>query len=449
LPQQIMHVVIAGAGLGGLSCAIACRKCDPPLKVTILERSPEFQPIGAGIQLPPNATRIMEQYGLLETLKDVGAVVMQNHTLRRYSTGEVIVNKPLGARAKQIYGAEWMVIHRADYQRVLLQHAQNLGAEIQTGAEVVGVSSGYEGEEGKRNQEKVCLILKDGQRVYGDAVIGADGLWSVTREHVLGRPSPPVETGDLAYRGTFTRSQLRQLNDEKVNKLLDDSNIQVWLGPEKHVVFYPVRNGTEFNLVLIRPDNLPSNVRTFHGNLEEMKDDFEGWDPTLRTLISCLSSALKWKLCHHSELETWVKDSVALLGDASHPTLPYQAQGAAMAVEDGAVIGFLLGRLQGNPVLWSEESGKDAITTTLKLYEKLRKQRTTVNVLGAVQARVFYHLPDGSEQLERDRLLSELPESRWESRSKWNWGDAEYQQALLGFDTLADAAEHSHKLFEG
>jgi salicylate hydroxylase len=137
------------------------------------------------------------------------------------------------------------------------------------------------------------------------------------------------------------------------------------------------------------------------------------------------------------------------LGDASHPTLPYQAQGAAMAVEDGAVIGFLLGRLQSNPALWSEESGKDAITTTLKLYEKLRKQRTTVNVLGAVQARVFYHLPDGSEQLERDRLLSELPESRWESRSKWNWGDAEYQQALLGFDTLADAAEHSNKLFEG
>lgn len=120
-----------------------------------------------------------------------------------------------------------------------------------------------------------------------------------------------------------------------------------------------------------------------------------------------------------------------------------------MAVEDGAVIGFLLGRLQSNPALWSEEGNKDAITTTLKLYESLRKQRTTVNVLGAVQARVFYHLSDGSEQLERDRLLSELPHSRWESHCKWNWGDAEYQQALLGFDPLSDAAENSHKLFEG
>ncbi|PNP49029.1 hypothetical protein THARTR1_10240 [Trichoderma harzianum] len=118
----------------------------------------------------------MEQYGLLEKLKEAGAVVMQNHTLRRYSTGEVIVNKPLGARAKQIYGAEWMVIHRADYQKLLLQQAQELGAEIRTGAEFAGVSSGDEVEEGKKQQENVCLVLKDGQRVYGDAVIGADGM---------------------------------------------------------------------------------------------------------------------------------------------------------------------------------------------------------------------------------------------------------------------------------
>lgn len=119
-----------------------------------------------------------------------------------------------------------------------------------------------------------------------------------------------------------------------------------------------------------------------------------------------------------------------------------------MAVEDGAVIGFLLGHLQSNRALLSDENSKNAVTTALKLYERLRKQRTTVNVLGAVQARIFYHLPDGPEQLERDMLLSELPHLRWESHCKWNLGDAEYQRALLGFDPLANAAEHSRKLCE-
>jgi salicylate hydroxylase len=111
-----------------------------------------------------------------------------------------------------------------------------------------------------------------------------------------------------------------------------------------------------------------------------------------------------------------------------------------MAVEDGAVIGFLLGRLQSDPTLWSKENNKGAISVALKLYEKLRKKRTTLNVLGAVQAQAFYHLSDGPEQLERDRLLSELPSLHWESRCKWNWGDVDYQRELLAFDPLADAA---------
>ena len=191
-----------------------------------------------------------------------------------------------------------------------------------------------------------------------------------------------------------------------------------------------------------RPDDLPSDVRNELGSLDEMRATFEGWDPRLTSMIAQLQSALKWKLCHHEELGTWVHDNVALLGDASHPTLPYQAQGAAMAVEDGAVIGVLLGRLQACQDLLKAGERRMSVQQVLKLYEGLRKQRTTLNVKGAIQARDFYHLPDGDEQRMRDEIVQRhLKSGEWPSPCKWNWGNMEYQRSLLGFDVWQDANE--------
>lgn len=145
-----------------------------------------------------------------------------------------------------------------------------------------------------------------------------------------------------------------------------------------------IENFLADRLVLLhrRPDDLPRDVRLEVGNFEEMRETFRDWDPRLTEMIAKLTMALKWKLCHHEELSTWVKGCVALLGDASHPTLPYQAQGAAMAVEDGAVIGTLLGRLQAclGPVQDSQRP--EIVSELLKLYEELRKRRTTTNVQG-------------------------------------------------------------------
>jgi len=133
------------------------------------------------------------------------------------------------------------------------------------------------------------------------------------------------------------------------------------------------------------------------------------------------------------------KGPVALLGDASHPTLPYQGQGAAMAVEDGAILGLLLARLQTRSLSSQPMKRHAQLTSVLQLYQQLRKQRTEVNVSGAVLTRQFYHLPDGEMQEARDRELSSLPLAKWQGPSKWNWGDADYQKSLLGFDVLADA----------
>ncbi len=158
-------------------------------------------------------------------------------------------------------------------------------------------------------------------------------------------------------------------------------------------------------------------------------------------IISCLQTALKWKLLHFPELDQWTKGTIALLGDATHPTLPYQGQGAAMAVEDGAILGLLLARMQGRglPAAAEERSGR--LAALLKLYEDLRKRRTEVNVAGAVRTKEFYHLGDGDTQVERDRLLAEMPATDWAGPCRWNWADGPYQKSLLGFDVLADAEQ--------
>ena len=281
--------------------------------------------------------------------------------------------------------------------------------------------------------------LKDGRKFIADVIVGADGLWSVCRDNVLEKSAPPQETGQLAFRGTFSREQLASFRDPRVDELMEASNIQVWLGPDQHAVFYPLRNHTEYNLVLLCQDDLPNDVRTAHGSLEEMRRQFEGWDPTIRKLISCLKTALKWKLLHFKELDKWTRGVVALLGDATHPTLPYQGQGAAMAVEDGAVIGLLLNLLQQRGVSPDPKLRCHEISGVLKLYEDMRKKRTEVNVAGAELTKEFYHLLDGEGQRARDAELAELNQSDWTGPSKWNWADAEYQKSLLGFDVLADA----------
>ncbi|KIW62187.1 hypothetical protein PV04_10385 [Phialophora macrospora] len=313
--SSALHVVVVGAGIGGLSCAIACRRAKPPITVTVVERAPELLTIGAGIHIPPNACRVMDHFGLVPKLKQAGAYLVQDFTLRRYQNGAVIAEKPLGERMEREYGAEWLAIHRGEYQNVLLREALDSGAVILTDAEVTGV-------ENNTSLWKQMVSLKDERQIMADVVVGADGLWSTMREYVLGRPFAPEETGDLAYRGTFTREQLGALENEKIDQLMEASNVQVWLGPNRHAVFYPLRNHTEYNLVLLCADDLPEGVRTSAGSVEEMAAKFEGFDPSLRMIISCLQTALKWKLLHFKELHKWTRGPVALLGDASHVSCP-------------------------------------------------------------------------------------------------------------------------------
>ena len=193
----------------------------------------------------------------------------------------------------------YRVIHRADYIDALYQAAIAAGVELRFGAEVDHVDF-----------ERTEVRLKTGETMSADVIVGADGLWSTSRDRLLGSPSPPVETGDLAYRGTFTKAQLEALNDPEVNELCSKKVVTAWLGPSKHAVFYPLKGGQQFNLVLLRPDNLPIGTRQEQGEVDEMRATFEEWEERLRRIISCLSAVSKWKLCHHEELRTWIRVGV-------------------------------------------------------------------------------------------------------------------------------------------
>ncbi|KAK1675201.1 hypothetical protein BDP55DRAFT_160030 [Colletotrichum godetiae] len=418
-----MRVLIIGAGLGGLACAIACRR--EGFEVVVLERANRLVPIGAGLQLPPNGTRIARQLGYLDKILQCG-VVIDGMEFCRYADGKHL--HTLSAKDAQArYGDLWMVVHRADLHYVLWQTCKEIGVDLCLDMDVERIDF----------EEKV-VYLEDGDDIGGDVIIGADGLWSICRDQLLGSPSPPVETGDLAYRATFPFDYLKALKDPRVDDLCARKQVTVWMGPDRHTVFYPVRGGREFNLVLIRPDNMEPGEKRVQGDIEEMRESYYGWDETLTKLISLIPRVQKWKLCTHPELKTWTKGCFALLGDSCHPSLPYQAQGAAMAVEDGAVIGKLLGLLKTS---LGGENMVPKIPEILKLYETLRKDRTTVSVQGATSNRKWYHVRDGPEQEARDAEMTGVPLNDELAPTGWRLMDEDYRMELMARDSVAEATE--------
>ncbi|KAK2050203.1 FAD/NAD(P)-binding domain-containing protein [Colletotrichum somersetense] len=417
-----MKVLVIGAGLGGLICAIACRK--EGFEVVVLERADRVEPIGAGIQVPPNGARVARQLGYLDRLLE-RATVIDGFELRRYANGKHL-HTLSDKDSYGVYGNPWIVIHRADIHAVLWQTCKELGVDLCLGMSVERIDF-----------ENDIVHLADGDHVRGDIIIGADGIYSVCRDQLLGSPSPAVETGDLAYRATLPTEHLNALNDSRVDELCARKQVTVWLGPNRHTVFYPVKRGREFNLVLIRPDNMRASENRVEGDILEMRESYAGWDETLTKVLSLIPKVQKWKLCTHPELETWTKGSFALLGDSCHPSLPYQAQGAAMAAEDGAVLGKLLGLLKSS----AGDGMKQKVPEILKLYESLRKSRTTVNVEGSMSNRKWNHVEDGPEQEARDAELRGMPLREGLSPTGWRWVDKDYQMELLGRDSVAEAVE--------
>ena len=267
--------------------------------------------IGAGIQVPPNSSRILKRWNILDKIEAV-SVKPGDFILRSYRDGEILSKQNMVPFAEERYGAPYLHIHRADYHRILVEEAGRLGVKMMLGSSVTGIDF-----------ERPSVQLAGKPDFHADLILGADGLKSVCREALLGRSDPPHLTGDLAYRIIVRAEDMKK--HPELRELTEKPAINYWMGPNSHVVCYLLQGGCLYNIVMIAPDNLPELVNTAKADLQEMRGLFQKWDPRLRTLLNLVHQTSKWRLQNSEEMKSWSHPSgkFALLGDACHATLPY------------------------------------------------------------------------------------------------------------------------------
>ncbi|THG95500.1 hypothetical protein EW026_g6175 [Hermanssonia centrifuga] len=372
-----LHVIIIGCGLGGLAAAHCLAQAGH--RITLFESAPAIGEVGAGIQVTPNVSRLLRRWGLGKPLHDV-AVVPEGISFRRYNTGEKVGYTKWGDKIEQDHGAPYYNIHRADFHKLLFDLAAP-SMELHLNSTVTDV-----------DPDAPSVTLASGEVIHGDMIIGADGVKSLVQKVVLGRVNPAEPTGDAAYRSIIPTSIL--LADPELKPFVDLPEMTAWMGPRRHVMAYNIRAKKIFNVVLLHPDDGSVESWTAPGSSEQMREDFKDFEPRVQKLLSHVNATIKWRLMSRQPLEKWIHKSgrVALLGDACHPMLPYRAQGAAMAIEDGAVLGNL----------FSHISHLSQIAPLLQAYEKLRLERTAATQASSRLNQHIFHLPDGPAQEARD-----------------------------------------------
>jgi salicylate hydroxylase len=321
------QALIAGGGIGAMAAALAAARAG--WEVRLYEQAGAFSEVGAGIQLGPNATRLLQDWGLGRALSQVAAFPEQL-CVRSASKGHELGRLSLGSRCSERYGAPYATLHRGDLHALLLASVAGRGeVHLNLNAPVAGFTDTPEG---------VQVAWADGHRVEGDVLIGADGLWSAVRKQVLadGAPQP---TGHLAYRALVRQTDLPLS--------LRSQQVTVWLGPRLHVVSYPVRAGELLNVVVILHGEPPVDMEDWdHAGLAaDVQAGLGGQCPALLALVEAMPSWRLWALCERQPLHSadqMANGRVALLGDAAHPMRPYLAQGAGMAIEDAAELGRCL-----------------------------------------------------------------------------------------------------------
>ena len=380
-------ILIAGAGIAGLTAALALARTGRA--VTILEKRAASSEEGAGIQIGPNGSRILQALGVAQHL--TGNVAHpQSIRVMDGLTGRPLTQFPLGRDIEARFGAPYWSLHRADLHDALRTAAVAVPSiTLRHAAEVVGVSS---------NNDTVTAHLPDGEAITSPLLIGADGLWSTLRTRVLNAP-PLTFTGKCAMRTLIPAGDLPPG--------ISRADTTIWLRPKAHVVHYPVRGGAELALVAIFDDADLGQSWAHDADPSRIATRATSFPAPLRELLRTPARWRQWSLYQPSSPITWVQNRVVLIGDAAHPPLPFLAQGGVMAREDATVLAALL------------RSASDAeIPPRLTEFERLRRPRTTRVMEASARNGRAYHL-DGFMRRARNAALATAPPHLFMRQYDW------------------------------
>jgi salicylate hydroxylase len=374
-----MRVAVVGGGIGGLSAALFLQRAGVR-DVAVFEQSSQMREIGAGIQVAPNAVRLLRRLGLAEALSDVSVRLEGGWEFRRWEDGRVLFSQPLGDASERMFGEPYYVVHRRDLLDLL--HGAVPEDRIHLGHRCMAVAQ--EGDE-------VELAFANGATARADAVIGADGIHSAVHDSIL-PPEPATFSGLAAYRALVPSSTAPDVARRPVTTL--------WLGPDRHLVHYPVSAGEEINIVGCCPaGDFAEESWTADGRVEDLAAEYGGWDERVAQLIGAVEQTKLYAFYDREPFAHWTRDRVTLMGDAAHPMMPFFAQGASQAIEDAAVLAGCLG-----------EAARDTVAPALARYEALRRERASKVQAISRGRRRHHHLPDGEEQRRRDEeMASEEP----------------------------------------
>jgi salicylate hydroxylase len=385
-----MHVLIAGGGIGGLAAAAALLQRG--IDVDVYEQATELKEVGAGIQISPNGNKVLDALGVFETLKALSCDP-ERKEFRLWNTGKPWPMLSLGKTVIENYGYPYLTVYRPDMHQALADRVRALKPDaIHLDSAVAGCTQDAQGAE---------LVLRNGARLRGDALIGADGVRSVVRNTLWG-PTDPQFSGMVAWRGLIPMEVLPQHMRASVGT--------TWIGPGGHAVSYPLHRSKYMNFVAtIEGKTWTAAGGSEPGTVEECLADFRGWHEDVQTLIRQSPRLLKWALAQRDPIPAWTKGRISLLGDAAHATLPFLAQGAVHSIEDGTVLARCL-----------EGVDPAQVAAALKRYEAARIERTSRMVRGATANTERFH----SRELATEATAEQYLQREWSANpihDRYHW----------------------------